>query len=287
MHQMIPPSGVERQYAAMLKNMVSEMSKETLKEVKARGLLRTDSWSDDLATLIEYLLAFGYNLSAGLTLKLPEVYAQVNKFNDKQWRLVVKSGTGIDLVPGQSVPIGMKAYGSVTDPNKIRARFGMDVDVYRSEPWLAEKQKNWVAANSSLIKTISSKYMEQVEATIRNGVLSGESAKSLADKIKAQSGVTDKRAKIIARDQIGKANAELTRYRQEGLGIKKYTWVTSHDERVRGNPYGRFPKAVPSHYARDGKAFEWDKPPEGGHPGMAVLCRCYSSPIFPDMPKDI
>jgi SPP1 gp7 family putative phage head morphogenesis protein len=287
MYQMLPPSGVERQYTTLIQGVASAMGKETLRLVKERGLLRNDGWSDDLDALIEYLLFFGASLADGLVLKLPEVYAMVNKFNDRQWRMVVKSGTGIDLVPGQSVPMGMKAYGSVTDPNRVRARFGLGVDVYRSEPWLAEKQKNWVAANSSLIKSVPKQYMAQVESAIRNGVLAGESSKSLANKIKEISGVTERRAKVIARDQIGKANAELTKERQTDLGVKKYTWVTAHDERVRGNPYGRFPKAVPSHYARDGKIFEWDKPPDGGHAGMAVLCRCHSSPIFPDMPEDI
>jgi len=102
----------------------------------------------------------------------------------------------------------------------------------------------------------------------------------LSRQIKEVAGVTDRRAKIISRDQISKANAELTQYRQTDLGVEKYKWRTAKDERVRGNPSGRFPNAVPSHYAREGKIFSWSEAPSGGHPGMAVLCRCFADPVF-------
>jgi len=43
----------------------------------------------------------------------------------------------------------------------------------------------------------------------------------------------------------------------------KYIWHTMGDGRVRS-----------SHADRDGKAFSWDNPPDGGHPGEAYNCRC-------------
>lgn len=64
------------------------------------------------------------------------------------------------------------------------------------------------------------------------------------------------------------------------LGIKKYRWRHSRDERVRGNPGGKYPKARPSHWAREGKIYSWNDPPPGGHPGMDYQCRCTAEPVF-------
>ena len=271
------PSSIERAYTVMLRRVASGISSETERQLKSRELLRLDSWSDDLDALIVYLLEFSSSLVSPVIFRLPEVYAAVSQFQDKQWRLVVKSGTGLTIPTAQTVP---GKFMPISDPRAITARFGLGVDVYRSEPWLAELQKNWVSQNTKLIKTIPTQYLGKVEQAVRDGVLNGTSSREIAKQVKEIYGVTDRRAKIISRDQIGKANAELTQYRQEDLGVKKYKWVTAHDERVRGNPSGRYPKAVPSHYARDGKEFEWGNPPPGGHPGVAILCRCYADPIF-------
>lgn len=276
----IPPSGVERSYSAALRKYAADIAKETEKQFRERKLLRADDWSDDITLLMAFLLQFANELARPFIFRLPSVYAAVNQFNDRQFRLVVKAGTGMSLPSAVSVPATVGE--TVTDPNVLRARFGMGIDVYRAEPWLAARQANWVAQNTALIKTIPERYLSDIENIVRTGVIQGLSPKTLAEQIKASAGVADRRAKIIARDQIGKANAELTQYRQKEVGVRKYKWVTAHDERVRGNPYGRYPKARPSHYARDGKEFEWDNPPQGGHPGMAILCRCHASPVFED-----
>lgn len=276
------PNSAERNYQRMLTAYVDEFTKEGLAHLKELELLRMDGWSDDLTNAILYILQTALTAGQKVIARLPEVYAQVNQFNDRQFRLVVKAGTGLEIGPSGRLPPGSVPYGNVSDPRQIRARFGVGVDVYRSEPWLAQAQTNWVASNTALIKSIPAQHAERVEQIVRNGVLQGESPKALAAKIQEAAGVTKRRATVIARDQIQKANAELTKERQTDLGITQYTWVTAHDERVRGNPTGRYPNARPSHYARDGKVFDWDKPPEGGHAGMAILCRCYSSPVFPE-----
>ncbi len=257
------------------------MSRETEKQLRERQLLRLDSWSDDLDALFLYLSAFADALVAPIVFRLPSIYGAVSKHNDQQWRLVVKAGTGISIPSAASVgQVAMGGSGLVSPFADIIKRFGMGVDVYRPEPWLGELQKNWVSQNTSLIKSVPTQYMAKVEQIVRTGVMAGTTSREIAKQVKEASGVSDRRAKIIARDQCGKANGELTQYRQTDLGVKEYKWVTAHDERVRGNPAGMFPRAVPSHYARDGKTFYWDKPPDGGHPGMAILCRCFASPVF-------
>ena len=273
------PYNAERNYEKLLLSYVKGMEAATEKRLKELQLLRKDDnemlskidgWSDDLTAVMLSLLERFLSAGQAVTIRLPEIYAQVNQWQDSQWRLVVKAGTGIDIGPAASVNA---SHATMSSPGAIRARFGVGVDVYRTEPWLAELQTNWVAANSALIKSIPTQYMAQVEQTIRAGVLAGESPKSLAAKIQKVGGVSENRAKLISADQISKANGELNKYRQQDLGIKDYIWKTSRDERVR-----------PLHQARQDQEFSWSKPPSDGHPGMPIRCRCYAAAIFPPEP---
>ena len=264
------PAGVERSYNKLLQDFVNELTSETEKRIRKADLLRMDGFSEDLTALLAGLLEFGALIANPVIFRLPEVYANINTFNDRQWRLVVKSGTGIDLPPSGAIPTGMVAYGNVSDPTLIRARFGIGVDVFRSEPWLIPRMNNWIDYNTSLIKSIPTQYIGKVEYAIRNGVMAGTAPSEIAKKIKRLSGVTSYRAKFIARDQVSKANGDLTQYRQLDLGIKEYEWVDSNDERVR-----------PTHAANDGKIFKWSEPPANtGHPGHDYQCRCIARAKF-------
>lgn len=55
---------------------------------------------------------------------------------------------------------------------------------------------------------------------------------------------------------------------QKAMGIRFYVWTTQQDARVRE-----------SHAEREGVIFQWDSPPEGGHPGEDFGCRCYAHPL--------
>lgn len=72
-----------------------------------------------------------------------------------------------------------------------------------------------------------------------------------------------KRAILIARDQTTKLAARLDQERQEEAGFRRYIWRHSRKLRPRLE-----------HVARDGKLFEWKKPPYDGHPGYAINCGC-------------
>lgn len=61
--------------------------------------------------------------------------------------------------------------------------------------------------------------------------------------------------------------------RQRALGIEQYVWRSRDDARVRD-----------SHADYDDRIFDWDTPPEGGHPGQAWNCRCHAEPFLPDEP---
>lgn len=266
------PTNAERDYTHQLVAYSRNIATETQRRIADNDLLRLDGWSEDVTAVFVELLSWALAPGQTSTIRLPDIFASINIFNDKQWRLVVKAGTGMEIPPSGQLPPGAVPYGNVTAPNVLRARFGLGVDVYRSEPWLVPLRDNWIAENTRLIKSIPEQYLGDVEGIVRRGVSQGLASKEISKQIKERTGVSDRRAQLIATDQVGKANGALTEHRQTDLGVKEYEWQDSDDSRVR-----------PTHKDADGKTYSWDKPPSftGGHPGFAVRCRCWAKPKFP------
>jgi SPP1 gp7 family putative phage head morphogenesis protein len=151
---------------------------------------------------------------------------------------------------------------------------------------LGVKHKAFVRENVALIKSIGPRLHDAVVDTVEEGWRKGRTTAAIAADVEESFGVSERRARLIARDQVGKLNGDVTKARQKEIGISSYAWSTSMDERVRGNPGGLYPDADPSHWHREGKVFAWDDPPEDGHPGEAIQCRCVAIPIIPDEDAD-
>jgi SPP1 gp7 family putative phage head morphogenesis protein len=154
-------------------------------------------------------------------------------------------------------------------------------ELFPAEPFLESELSAFVKHNIRLIQTVPSRYFSEIEGVLYRGAQQGLSHTSVKKQIAERFGVSRNRAKVIARDQVGKLNSQLTQLRHQALGIKKYRWRTVGDERVRGNPSGLSPKATPSHWSREGKVFSWASPPQDGHPGQPIQCRCVPEPILP------
>lgn len=252
------PDTQEREYQRALLAYEKGYSSETQSQLKKLDM-KLDGFNEDLNATIEFIMMAAMSAAKPLIYSLPDRFMAVSKFNRQQWVLQVKSGTGVDL--------------NQPDIQKMRDKFGMGVNVWQSEPWLIPMRNNWVAANVSLVKNMPQQYLTQVEAVVRQGVAQGVGVRGLAQQLEKIQGIDARRAKLIATDQIGKANAALTQHRQQDLGIETYEWSSSNDSRVR-----------PTHAEAEGKIFRWDKPPAstGGHPGQSVRCRCSGLPVFPD-----
>ena len=95
----------------------------------------------------------------------------------------------------------------------------------------------------------------------------GRRHESVAKDIEREFGIAENRAKLIARDQIGKIESDLSRSRMETNGVTKGVWRTSEDERVR-----------PKHAANEGKTFALKDGLNGIRPGEEINCRCYTEP---------
>ena len=167
------------------------------------------------------------------------------------------------------------------------------------EPWVKNVIDSWSREQVTLITKASQDMLDTVARRIREGVKAGKSARQVTAMINADlPGISYRRARIIARDQTAKLNSALTQGRMADAGIETYIWSTSEDERVRGNPTGLYPKALPSHYVMNGKICRWDDPTvwlENGewvkragdapyfHPGMDIMCRCVAIPNWDEL----
>lgn len=152
----------------------------------------------------------------------------------------------------------------------IRLSFNVDIAGVLSRPSsIRDAMATAVKNNVALIKDIPEQYLEKIQAAVYEAMAEGLRYEDLAKEIERVGEVTESRAKLIARDQIGKLNSDFNRVRQTDLGIEEYEWSTSGDERVRDE-----------HAELNGETFRWDSSPPDGHPGEAVNCRCVAIPKF-------
>lgn len=161
---------------------------------------------------------------------------------------------------------------------QFRAVLG--IDIYRSEPWLAPRVAVFTAENVALIKSIASDHFGDLEKRLVAGLRTGERWEQLATTIAERYGVAESRAKLVARDQVGKLFGELNQVRQKSHGVTGAIWRTMGDNRVRD-----------SHDELEGERFTWADPPsvdgEETIPGEAVNCRCWAEPDFSTLEAEV
>lgn len=169
------------------------------------------------------------------------------------------------------------------------------------EAWWEDVRDVWEAQNFKLIKSLADSNISLVNNTVEQAISKGASLPQLmADLKKLDLNVSKSRLRLIARDQIGKLQGQINQHQSEEIGLDLYIWRTAGDERVRGNPAGLYPKAVPTHYEMEGKMCRWDdssvySDDEGKtwkdrtskmpkvHPGMAIQCRCTATSYYGDL----
>lgn len=167
------------------------------------------------------------------------------------------------------------------DFNQETIRSMLGVDPFVAETWLPGELEHFTHENVSLIRGLVDEQAADLEQMVFRMVQGGEGGPAIIKEIEKIMDTGRSRAKLIARDQIGKFNGRLTMLRQRQIGVEQYTWRTSDDERVR-----------PAHQVLDDTKQSWNNPPvtvrggkrsgERNHPGQDIQCRCIAEPIFPE-----
>ena len=162
----------------------------------------------------------------------------------------------------------VKTFNRRQQENIFRSIFGSTPKEISREDYEKIRQI-WVNQNIELIHSIDRRTLESIRYALSENIIRAVDRKilieELTESIMNMAEVNEKRAALIACDQVGKLNSQLTQLEQMNQGVDSYIWVTMGDSRVR-----------PAHREREGKRFYWDSPPSGGHPGWAIRCRCTS-----------
>ena len=265
-----PPAKAEillRREAVRLWKQAIKPSLERIKEA-----IRREIDAEDLALLLDEelrTLEAQYGMSAG---------AIVNR-----WRVAVDELTRehISQALGKTLGIDITA---VLDEEPVDTALTV---------------ASWEASN--LIKTIPQELLGQVARAVTDNLrgVPLQAGRTLLQQIEHLGGVSKKRAQLIARDQTAKLTGELNRVRQQSIGVETYIWRTSKDERVVGNPAGKYPEGNDkhgNHYVMEGVTCKWADPTvyslDGGktwkkrtgempktHVGIDIQCRCYGEPV--------
>ena len=165
----------------------------------------------------------------------------------------------------------MKNLNQVNKTNMEQQGRVRGIELTATESWLAPFMKENIQKNVDYITNIRDEYTHKIESIIYEGIKDGSSYKTIREQLEEQIGMSQRRAKFIAVDQSGTLFGQMTAQRHQNMGVMKFKWRTSKDERVRD-----------SHVILEDKIFSYDDPPSVGLPGEDFRCRCIALPIFED-----
>ncbi|WP_454864567.1 phage head morphogenesis protein [Pseudomonas rhizophila] len=244
------------QYNAKLQRLVKQVKESISKEIvplvrqlapeyTQDAVVTTDAWSDLILNAIANLVS--------------------------RWQSPAVQAAGARIA-GEFVQSSLKK--SERDLKKSAG-----IDVFSGSSTLQDYLKASAQQNAQLIKSIPAKYLEEVQTLVMANMRSGMRTSFIEKALQEQFGVTQRRAKMIARDQTSKIQGEINRKQQQGAGFTHFRWLTSHDSRVR-HDHDVFEHRVTKY----GKGvYLWsDLPLEKGvpvSPGSPINCRCTAIPV--------
>ena len=247
------PKGVEISYAGFLVSRQRSINAEIAAQLDAmRSILdmarvdateRVDDLNDDIVTAFESLKALAARLTSAtqgvLRLGVAEHGAKTAAFNDAKYASPVMRVLGIGNA------------SSTVERSILRG---------------------WATENVQLTQNMNAEQLDKLETSFIRALRDGSRSSQVQADVEIILGQSTNRARLIARDQIGKLNGQLDRQKQTEAGIDTYVWRGSLDSRER-----------PAHVAREGNVYKWSDPPPDGHPGQPVQCRCTAEPDLTDL----
>lgn len=261
--------GPELDYYKELRKMVEEISTRFL-NIAVEGMDR-----EYVSEVIE-----DESVNSRLTRLIKEVRGKINSQFDRQ-RLLKKIALIIARADREHKEVFKKAIN-----------YGFGIDIAKLPEFKAYKQFINMAIKKNLneITSLKETTLNNLERSLRTSIEKGKSIEQVRIEMRASGQVSKKKATMIAREEIKNVTTMLTKKRFLNVDIKMVEWLTSGDERVRGNPSGRYPNVRPSHYIMNRKIVRLDDPTvysEDGikwkkrtadmpkdFPGDAIGCRC-------------
>lgn len=139
----------------------------------------------------------------------------------------------------------------------------------------------WQDNMDLFIKGFAEKEIKELRERVAVSAFQGNRKESLTQMIKESYGVTERKAKFLARQETMLMMTKLKEVRYTKAGINHYRW-----KNVVGSPNH---PVRPSHKILDSKIFTWNDPPittapgepvRRNNPGQDFNCRCLAIPVF-------
>lgn len=176
-----------------------------------------------------------------------------------------------EFTPEKLRPVAAAIARETNEAHKLdmarQIKAAISIDVAFRDPTIRALVEEFTAENVALIRTIPERMFADVEATLLRDMRRGLRWEEIAPHIEERFSVSESRADLIARDQVGKFYGDLNATRQADLGVTHFVWRTARDNRVRVE-----------HMEREGERYEWSDPPDGEIPGDPINCRCQAEP---------
>ena len=129
---------------------------------------------------------------------------------------------------------------------------------------------DWAATTAERMAGLDRFLLDGLQEELVAAAGQGASTKEMERLLRERLGMTRRQAQLVARDQVGSLNSQITRAKQVSLGVTHFRWSSSGDGRVRSR-----------HERLDGQVFSWaDGAPGEGVPGEPPLCRCAAIPVL-------
>ena len=142
---------------------------------------------------------------------------------------------------------------------------------------LRAKVQAIVLENIRLIKSIEEQYLSQIEGALMRSIIDGGPKKDLIAVLAKQKGISKRRAKNTAIDQVHKAYVHITTELMSEAGIDKFEWVYTYRSKTRRD----------DHVAMNGNIYSINQPPvidrktgKRGLPGDIYNCKCAMRPVL-------
>lgn len=131
------------------------------------------------------------------------------------------------------------------------------------------------------IKEWEEEAIVRLREKVEEHAFEGFRSKDMIELIQAEYGVSQNKARFLARQETSLLVSKYREDRYQEIGCETYQWSTSHDARVRHR-----------HEELDGRVFRFDDPPivdlatgRRANPGEDFQCRCVAIPIFEEQLK--
>ena len=168
----------------------------------------------------------------------------------------------------------------------VEKKIGINAVSLMTSEGLSANMNALISETSQWAKKLRDETISNYTNNTLRDMAEGKSLDTIMEQFKGMEEKRKNHAKMVARTQISTFNSLSSKIRAQNLGITKGIWVTAKDERVRGNPSGKYPNAKPSHFWADGREFDLKeglKFPDGVYrfPGVSYMCRCSTRYVIP------